>query len=79
MLQRRAALQRGAAAVCQSEKRMLERLANARALAAAVRRYEKPPACAAADHRGKIGGSVAAINALFTYIYAGLNLNWCWF
>ena len=58
---------------CSSALQMLERFA------AAVRRCEKPPACAAADHRGKIGGSVAAINALFTYIYAGLNLNWCWF
>lgn len=78
-MQRRATLQRGAAAVCRNEKQMLERLASARALAAAVRQCEKPPAYAAADHRGRIGGSVAAINALFTYIYAGLNLNWCWF
>ena len=58
---------------CSSALQMLERIA------AAVRPREKPPACAAADHRGRIGGSVAAINALFTYIYAGLNLNWCWF
>ena len=58
---------------CWSTLQMLQHLA------AAVRRCEKPPACAAADHRGRIGGSVAAINALFTYIYAVLNLNWCWF
>ena len=30
---------------------------------------------AAAGHRGRNGGSSAAINALFTYIYAVMNLN----
>jgi len=58
---------------CSSASQMLERFA------AAVRPSEKLPAYAAAGHRGRNGGSSAAINALFTYIYAGLNLNWCWF
>ena len=68
MMQRRATLQRGAAAVCRNEKQMLERLASAQALAAAVRQCEKPPAYAAADHRGKMGAQ-ALQSMLFSHTY----------
>jgi hypothetical protein len=62
MLQRKAVLQRGAAAVCRSEKQVLERFA------AALRRYEKPSAYAAAGHRGKMGAQ-ALQSMLFSHTY----------
>jgi len=62
VLQRRAALQRGAAAVCRSEKRVLQRNA------AAVHLGEKLPAYAAAGHRGKMGAQ-ALQSMLFSHTY----------
>ena len=62
VLQRRAALQRGAAAVCRSEKQVLQRFA------AAVHPREKPPAYAAAGHRGKMGAQ-ALQSMLFSHTY----------